>query len=220
MASDTVSRFIEFIRDQDFPCVGAKAACVRDGLVVHEFGQLNSALDDVEIYDAVKRFGETLDVSAPTLSSLVLVFDGPDYGSERLFERDMWTRLQSLHNLDAMVGETWPEDVSADPGAENYSYSLAGEPYFIVGLHPAASRRARRFEKPALVFNSHRQFEALRADGRYQKIKSVVRRNELQTEGHLNPMLGDFGTGSEARQYSGRKVSANWQAPFRRVVRG
>ena len=35
--------------------------------------------------------------------------------------------------------------------------------------------------------------------------------------GSVNPMLQQFGEGSEARQYSGRVVGDSWSCPYSRV---
>ena len=37
----------------------------------------------------------------------------------------------------------------------------------------------------------------------------------MSLQGTINPNLADFGDASEARQYSGRAVEANWTCPFR-----
>lgn len=92
--------------------------------------------------------------------------------------------------------------------------SLGGHPFFVVGLHPAASRPARRFECPVLVFNSHDQFERLREDRRYEKLQSVIRERDKELSGSINPMLADHGFGAAAAQYSGRNVSEDWVCPF------
>jgi len=86
----------------------------------------------------------------------------------------------------------------------------------VVGLHPRASRRARRFAAPALVFNLHDQFERLRADGRYETLRRTILARDLAFSGSLNPMLARFGEVSEARQYSGRAVEPGWSCPFHR----
>lgn len=65
-----------------------------------------------------------------------------------------------------------------------------------------------------LVFNLHRQFDALRSAGRYERMKAVIRQRDTALQGSANPMLDDFGTRSEARQYAGRAVSEGWTCPF------
>ncbi len=80
-------------------------------------------------------------------------------------------------------------------------------------MHAGASRIARCFRHPVLVFNSHRQFEQLRADGRYAKLQQATRERDRAMQGSINPNLADFGAASEARQYSGREVEEDWQCP-------
>jgi len=111
-------------------------------------------------------------------------------------------------------GSPWSADVSTDPDDPKFSLSLAGHPFFVIGLHPGASRIARRAPFPVLVFNSHRQFNRLRADGRYAKMQKATRARDTSLQGSINPNLADFGTAAETRQYSGRAVEANWRCPF------
>ncbi|HEX5693923.1 MAG TPA: YqcI/YcgG family protein, partial [Arenimonas sp.] len=77
-----------------------------------------------------------------------------------------------------------------------------------------ASRTARRTPYPALVFNSHRQFDQLREDGRYAKMQAATRERDVALQGSINPNLADFGTAPETRQYSGRAVETDWRCPF------
>src|SRR5690606_4758135 len=100
--------------------------------------------------------------------------------------------------------------VSHSPDDPHFSLSFGGEAFFVVGLHPAASRPARRFERPALVFNLHDQFEQLRAAGRYDQLRSAIIERDIALAGEPNPMLARHGTISEARQYSGRAVPGDW----------
>jgi FPC/CPF motif-containing protein YcgG len=45
-------------------------------------------------------------------------------------------------------------------------------------------------------------------------VQEVIRNRERNLQGNLNPNLADFGTRSEARQYSGRPVEEGWRCPF------
>lgn len=206
--------FENFLSSQAFTCVGAKAALSQDQLRVVEAGPMDSPVQDVEIRKAVIDFIAELDRDGPQLQSLVVLFDGPGDLCEVGFERMLWTRLQSLRNMDVAAGAAWAEDVSADPNSAHFSMSLAGEPFFVVGLHKGSSRPARRFAYPAMVFNAHRQFDALRADGRYDRMKTIIREREYAAYDSINPMLADFGEGREAAQYSGRCVDDRWAPPF------
>ncbi|WP_322990818.1 guanitoxin biosynthesis heme-dependent pre-guanitoxin N-hydroxylase GntA [Hoeflea sp.] len=212
--SDKTRSFQEFIQSAEFPCVGAKSALARDALTVLQAGDIDRPVDDVEIHRAFRDFSDRLDHQSPIVRSFVVIFDGPDGLDEEAFEKALWNRLQSLHNLDVVSGQPWSEAVDHDPQSPHFSLSIGGEPFFVIGLHPHASRPARRFEKPALVFNSHMQFEKLRADGRFDKMKDIIRKRDAALAGTINPMLNDHGEASEARQYSGRAVDPEWKCPF------
>lgn len=215
---DLAERFLAFVDAPTFPCVGSKAALARDAIVVRVFGPLGRQTNDAPLLDALGRFAARVCVAGergPVVHSFVAVFDGPRDTDERRFEAMLWCQLQRLHDLDANRGVAWAEGVGRDPDDPHFSLSLAGHPFFVIGLHPGASRLARRFDSPALVFNSHRQFERLRADGRYAKMQAATRRRDRALQGSINPNLADFGTAPETRQYSGRAVEADWRCPFR-----
>ena len=64
------------------------------------------------------------------------------------------------------------------------------------------------------MFNLHEQFEALRASGRYPRMRDKIRERDRALQGTINPMVADHGETSEARQYAGRVVPPGWRAPF------
>ena len=100
----------------------------------------------------------------------------------------------------------------------DYSFSLKEEAFFILGLHPASSRRSRQFKYPALIFNPHAEFEKLRKSDRYTKMKEVVRKRDVEYSGSINPMLADFGEASEVYQYSGMQYNAEWTCPITTLI--
>jgi FPC/CPF motif-containing protein YcgG len=146
--------------------------------------------------------------------SYVAIFGGPHDLDELRFEYSMWSQLSQLHRLDVLAGNPPASDVSSDTNSAHFSLSLAGHPFFLIGLHPHASRIARRSSHPVLVFNSHRQFEKLREDGRFEKMQAITRSRDVELQGSLNPNLANYGEASEARQYSGREVKDGWRCPF------
>ncbi|NLG58641.1 MAG: YqcI/YcgG family protein [Gammaproteobacteria bacterium] len=211
-------QFLSFVADPAFPCVGSKAALARDAIETHVFGRMGERANDAPLLDALGRFGARIDAAGEgdsTVRSCVALFTGPCDTDERRFEALLWSQLQRLHDLDVRRGQPWAEGVSRDPDDPSFSLSLGGHAYFVIGLHPGASRLARRFARPVLVFNSHRQFDRLRADGRYAKMQAATRERDLALQGSLNPNLADFGTAPETRQYSGRAVEPGWTCPFR-----
>lgn len=206
--------FETFVRDQAFPCVGAKAALARSQMDIVVARDITSAWDDLRIhpglFEAARRF--TID---PTLfQSFVVIFEGPRDLDEVGFEHAMWDRIQSLADKDAFNGVAYDATVDADPDSPHFSLSFGGEAFFAVGMHPGASRPARRFEAPAVVFNLHRQFEMLRASGDYEKLRASILKRDVNLAGAVNPMLARHGESSEARQYSGRAVGTAWSCPL------
>ncbi|TZF89293.1 guanitoxin biosynthesis heme-dependent pre-guanitoxin N-hydroxylase GntA [Cognatilysobacter lacus] len=212
------ARLLDHVASAQFPCVGAKAALARDAIRLHECGALGCPQGDAALFDALAGFAAALDRTDDadtTVRSFVAVFDGPLHTDEPTFERLLWSQLQRLHDLDRSRGNAWAPDVARDPDDPRFSLSLAGHPFFVIGLHAGASRIGRRFERPALVFNSHRQFDRLRADGRYAKMQAATRARDIELQGSINPNLADYGTASETRQYSGRAVPPEWRCPLR-----
>ncbi|MFF4040836.1 YqcI/YcgG family protein [Streptomyces sp. NPDC001816] len=76
--------------------------------------------------------------------------------------------------------------------------------------HPGASRPSRRFALPALVFDSHLQFNAL---GRtFFKMRKKIRERDDALYGTANPSLLTYR--DEARHYSGRMTEQTRTCPF------
>lgn len=209
--------FLEFLDDSTYPCVGAKAALARGSIETHEFGALGDRDNDQPMLNGLSRFVAMIEASAcdnDLVHSHVAIFSGPNDMDERRFESLLWSQLWRIQKLDVLAGNNPAFDVSSDVNSPQFSLSLRGHPFFIIGLHSNASRLARQFTHPVLVFNSHRQFEKLREDGRYKKMQAATRSRDIKLQGSVNPNLSDFGDASEARQYSGRKVEADWRCPF------
>lgn len=206
---------LETVAQAAFPCVGAKSAMARGTLKVLACHSLDSSWDDLRIYQTLLDWAAEYKSDPSGLRSLAITFDGPDDLDEAGFETLMWRRIQSFADKDAWVGQPYDERVSPDPSDPNFSLSFAGEAFFVVGLHPAASRPARRFPRPTLVFNIHDQFERLRNEGRYEKMRERILERDKALAGDINPMLARHGESSEAAQYSGRLVGEEWACPFR-----
>ncbi len=202
------------VEDRTFPCVGAKSAMAKGTLDVLACSRIDSAWDDVRIHDSLMRLAERYRQDRAMYRSFAVVFEGPDDLSEPAFEAALWDRVQSLSDKDVWRGQDYDPRVSTDPDNPHFSLSFGGEAFFIVGLHPNASRPARRFERPTLVFNLHDQFERLRAEGKYEVMREKILVRDEALAGSRNPMLARHGALSEARQYSGRIVDERWACPF------
>ena len=205
-----IERFRAFVSAREFPCVGAKSAMNRDRMEFAVLGELGSQDSAMALLRELTEYSARHPQPGVEPVSLVALFHG-EVGSEDEFHDKLWAQLQALHDLDS-ADHSWAEGVSSDPQSSQFSFSVARRAFFVVGLHPKASRLARRAPAPALVFNFHDQFEALRAVGRYDKLQAAIRERDIALQGSINPVLARFGEGSEALQYSGKPTSG---CPFR-----
>jgi uncharacterized protein len=209
-----IGAFQTFIQAQSFPCVGAKSALSKGQMKVLVARDIRSAWNDLPVHAELHAFAQRYKADPRLFQSFAVLFKGPLDLSEEAFERCMWARIQSLTDKDAWHGVEPDPRVDASPDSPHFSLSFGGEAFFAVGLHPNASRDARRFHTPAIVFNLHDQFERLRADGLYEKLRGAILQRDEALQGSLNPMLARHGEGNEARQYSGRQVDESWRCPM------
>ncbi|WP_328718498.1 YqcI/YcgG family protein [Streptomyces sp. NBC_00247] len=210
-ADEVYSALTSFIEEEDFVCLGARAALRRDSIEHHHYGELGSAAAVTAQLKDLSTFLETFEPSARSFTSFVATFEGPGpLLTEEEFESVLWQHLQALHELDR-TRYGWSEAYDSDPTSKNFAYSVKSHPFFVVGLHPGASRPSRRFSRPALVFNSHEQFNALGVN--FFKLRMKIRKRERAFHGSANPSFLTYQ--EEARHYGGRMTEREWSCPFR-----
>jgi FPC/CPF motif-containing protein YcgG len=200
------------IHDPEFPCLGAKSvvneASYRFGL----YAKMACEETTSSLAADLLRFIDERPSIEGEFSTFIACFIGPKTCTPEEFEQALWLQLAALHEVDR-THHPWSDAVSDDPSGPDFGFSFGGHPFFVVGLSPASERWARRFPWPTLVFNDHAQFERLRAEHRFDRLRKLIRDRDTQLHGSVNEMLGDFGAHSEARQYAGRQVSALWRCP-------
>lgn len=203
----------EFVSQDGFPCLGARAANAKKQLISVSAGNLRSADNDVQVLEALYSFINEYRGLQGHFYSFVVTYDIEGIENEEDFEDALWAKLQSLHNLDSKL-YGWDNRVSCDPSSTQFSFSLGGEAFFIIGLNPFSNRRSRRYTQPALVFNMHSQFEAMKKENTFTPLRDSIRKKDEVFCGSPNSMLQDHGNETEAKQYSGRVLPKNWQCPF------
>lgn len=208
------SSLVAFVERREFPCVGAKSALAQGTLEIATAGAITSGADDLRIHDVLEQWSEAFSAEPRGFRSLAVVFAGPGALTEEAFEGALWDRLGSLITNDCRRGNAYDPTVSSDPNDPHFALSFGGKAYFAVGLHPHASRKARRMPYPTIVFNLHDQFARLRKEQRYERLREVILARDEEFDGKPNPMVARHGYVSEARQYSGRAVGEDWQCPF------
>lgn len=204
--------FRSFVLQDRFSCVGAKGAVSSGGYRFGLYDGFPSREGTQGLARDLASFVAELPHMTARYKTFVAVFNDTSL-DEASFEARLWQQLRALHDVDRAYFD-WDPGVASDPSDPSFAFSVASHGFFVVGMHPAASRISRRFAFPTLVFNSHHQFDDLKASGHFAKIKEIVRERECSLEGSLNPNLADYGVASEARQYSGRAVEEEWVCPF------
>lgn len=197
-----VARFKAFVAAPTFPCVGAKSALNRGRMHFGLYDGLNDDAAVATLCGQLADFSRQYPTPGTEPVSFVAMFRQP-VANEDDFHARLWTHLQAMHELDTR-DHPWDATVSADVADKQFSFSIASRAFFVVGLHPKASRLSRRAPFPCLVFNFHDQFEAMRDSGHYARLQDAIRRRDVALQGAINPALARFGESSEAHQYSGR----------------
>ncbi len=206
--------YFSFLANKGYPCIAARAALSKEHIRVFVAGHMGCPKDDFAIMEFLYAFVDGYRGSGSFFHSAAIIFKGPEMVDEQVFDQLLWQRLQSFANIDSQH-YGYDKRVSSDPASKDFSFSIKGEAFYIIGLHPKSNRNARRFKYPALIFNPHAQFEELRKTSRYERMKKIVRRQDVLYSGSVNPMLQDFGQSSEVLQYSGRKYDPSWQCPLK-----
>ena len=212
-----IAAMTDYVAAPDFPCVGARSAFNKGRVSFGHYASLGDAAAAAALCDDLTDFSRNYPDPGNDAVSFVATF-GDEALDEACFAQRMWAHLQAMHDHDRLAF-AWDPTVSADPAAPDFSFSIGGRAFFVVGLHPAASRIARRAPFPVMVFNFHDQFESLRTTGKYRGLQKVTRDRDIALQGSINPVLADFGDRSEAFQYSGVPTPADWQCPFRAGAR-
>ncbi len=201
----------EFILTKKHPCIMAKTVFMMENYRIKPYNNMMSTTCMAALLKDLEYYINNYNFNSNKFESFIAVFPKNQFNSEMEFEEALWKTLMKLHELDDCP---WDPDVSNDPFSSNFSFSLKGKAFYIVGMHPKSSRKARQSPYPTLVFNLHWQFERLREMGTYKKIKKRIRKRDKKLQGSINPVLQDFGNDTEAKQYSGRHVESNWKCPF------
>lgn len=208
------AQFRALMLSETVPCIAGRSA-FRTGAYWHGvYTEMLAPTDNRWMCADLSDFVRIQNRLPGRFSTFVASFLAPPVPSEEVFEDLLWRQLALLHEQDRR-NYRWDPDFSADPSHPRFGFSIGGRAFFIVGLHPAASRMARRFPWPTLVFNAETQFDALEASGEIEKFQRIIRARDTRLQDGINPNLNYDGALSRAREYSGRPVPVDWVCPWR-----
>src|SRR5262249_55256652 len=153
------SQFRGMITSPAFPCLGGSGAIHRGDYRFAVYGALGSPDAIRPCASDLASFLGKCPADRNPVAVFVAAFRQPVIPTELAFETALWEQLRGLHELDAHGdaahrqsggSDGLPTDVkNEDPG-----FFFCDREFFVVGLHPASSRWARRFGWPTLVFNA------------------------------------------------------------------
>src|SRR5690606_19795712 len=157
---DIKHTFQDFVKDH--PCLGAHSVFNLNNYEIGVYSQLGDRTSTIGLSRDLLKFIQQRPSNSKDLYSFLAVFPETPKLSETQFEEKLWDQLSKLSEIDR---EPWDYSVSSDPNDPNFSFSFGGKAFYVIGLHPDSSRKARRFAYPMMVFNYHEQFERLRNNG-------------------------------------------------------
>ena len=201
------------IKGDLFACVGGKAVVSKNRYRMNVYSDVTDEKTINKLYKDLCEFANEVPVDSDNyLASYIAVFKDIHANDEDEFNDLLWELLQSLSDIDTVP---WNKDVSSNIYDANFSYSLGGTAFFVIGLHPKASRVSRRFPYVTVVFNKRESFCILRQKGLFEKFQEATRKNDVRIQGTINRNLADFGDSSEALQYSGMENSSFKKIKFK-----
>ncbi len=177
---------------------------------------IGSGWDDLRIYPLLLDFVDSYRAEPTLFRSFAVVFEGRRALSEAKFEAVHVGRVPSrCPTRTPGTGTLTIQRVSEDPHDHAFLAELRRRGVLHRGAAPRRQPPGAPVPRACMIFNLHDQFERLRLDGTYDKLRRTILSRDEALAGSQNPMLARFGEVSEARQYSGRAVDAAWACPFR-----
>ncbi len=203
----------DLISRKNYPCVAAVKALHQKEYSVGIYKNFGSAESWQEIRQDLRFFIQEQQKTKSTYLTFWAVFEGETQFTEDEYETLMWKELSHLSSFEDK-NHDWPTEEISNPENPGFCLSIDKKPFFVVGVHPNSSRDARKFFKPALIFNVFEQFQNLQKAGLYESMKAIIRKRDVLFQGSVNPMVEKYGDDWESIQFSGKENPKSWKCPF------
>ncbi|WP_413944377.1 guanitoxin biosynthesis heme-dependent pre-guanitoxin N-hydroxylase GntA [Bdellovibrio sp. HCB-162] len=203
------------ISQKNYPCVAAVQSLFRKEMLWDVYEDFGTGKNSRTLASNLISFKRKQLQDHLSFLSYFAVFPNDISRDEAEFEQGLFKELSAIWDHPDIAGE-WDSQFSDDPDDKKFCFSLDGSAFFVVGLHPQSSRKARRLPYNALVFNLYSQFNELRAKGQFDSMAALIRERDLKFQGSINPMVETYDNTWEAIQYSGKNNPPDWKCPFRK----
>lgn len=203
----------EFILQKNYPCIAAVQALHRNEIIFDQYSGFGAGEDSLKLVTKLLEFRDRQKHNQEQFLTYVAIFDDQANLSEEEFELALWRELSAVWSHPEQAG-SWDTRFSDDPLDQRFCFSVGGEAFFVVGMHPQSSRISRRYPRVAIAFNLYSQFSDLMETGRYQEMVRLNRNRDIKFQGSINPMVEKYHDLYEPIQFSGRANTDDWRCPF------
>lgn len=213
------------VMQPNYPCVGAVSSFLKQDYMTCEYPAFGSGESAPKLYQNLLDFKERQLENKTPFFSFWAVYKNSDVISEVDFEKKLWDELSAVHAYEVQKSTNenrelrWDPQFSSDPNDKKFCFCVDGYAYFVVGMHPQSSRKARQFPYPVIIFNLYAQFEDLFKKNTFDAMVKLNRDREIKFQGHVNPMVEKYGQEWESIQFSGRENGPEWKCPFQRFMK-
>jgi uncharacterized protein len=203
------------VLEAPFPCLGARAAMRSGSYLFNVHQDLRDARSVAGVTEDLRHFAAVRHGMGNFYTYVVSFLEPRGVADEAMWDTLVWEFLQRLHDLD---DSSWDERWSRVPEDADFALSLAGNGQLVVTLYPGASRYARRFAWPTLIFNPVEQDRAnFPDDESFLRFQNRIRARDAALQGDVNPSLPPTLDDPQAPGFSGAPVGGSWRCPL--VVR-
>lgn len=202
------AQFRALLLSEAYTCLGGTSAVRRGQYRFGLYPELASGGAVSACAGDLADFAREFPADEHPVAVFVAAFDGPLSMDEAEFEIKLWNQLAGLHDCDRQRAD-WTAEPPDDWDKDDIGFVFADRHFFVVGLHAAASRWARRFGWPTLVFNALSHEKPIRAVGQFERMQERIRDRDRDLQGSVSPTIGLCQTA----QFSGRNVTAEWRCP-------
>ena len=228
MRTETQNSLFQNIRNlvmqPNYPCVSAVSSFLKNDYMIENYPEFGSGKAAERLYADLLHFKNEQRLTQAPFYSFWAVYEDSEVTSEDEFEEKLWLELSAVHSYEVKkcaeedTELNWDPKFSSNPHDKNFCFSVGGDAYFVVGMHPHSSRKARHFPYPILIFNLYTQFEDLFQKNTFEPLAKINRLREMKFQGSINPMVEKHAQEWESIQFSGKKNDDQWKCPFQRLI--